>query len=240
MTGHKHSPGAASQGENYPPHLQEIISIYKKIIKGESTETPTISARNYEVQNNIIGSCAPIGNDTNAPHRFSTYKENERQGHDLVKRKKESKVSSTTSSLKAGAKTQDGNSKKKKMKHAVQSLVKEKSQKKANLDEAVLKLANSATAEEQADKEHLQFQKDKWAHKKGYLDSKLEAKYQYKREMAAENKERIVLQVLKEDRDVAVLKYKEESDETLKAIFLEDVHSTNKLYKSKLNDFMKK
>ena len=95
------------------------------------------------------------------------------------------------------------------MKHAVQRLVKEKSEKKANIDEAVLRLANSAVMEEQVNKEHLMFHKQKWEHNKEYIKSKLEAKYQYRKEVTVENKEGIVLQLLKEDCDTVIQKCKE-------------------------------
>ena len=56
--------------------------------------------------------------------------------------------------------------------------------------------------------------------------------------MAATEKQRIVLQLLKEDRDAAIEKYKNETDELLKDIFLEDVKNKNLLYKNKMKEFV--
>ena len=71
VTGHLHSPGEASEGEDYPPHLKELISLFKQVTKKDPMETNNISAMNYIIQNKTIGSCALIGQETIAPIRDS-------------------------------------------------------------------------------------------------------------------------------------------------------------------------
>ena len=47
VTGHSHSPGNAAEGEDYPPHLKELISLFKQVTKKDPTETTNISAKKY-------------------------------------------------------------------------------------------------------------------------------------------------------------------------------------------------
>ena len=44
---HAHSPGDANQGEDYPPHLVDVIALYEKSInQSEETCTPNVIALN--------------------------------------------------------------------------------------------------------------------------------------------------------------------------------------------------
>ena len=61
VTGHLNSPGEASEGEDYPPHLKLLISLFKQVTKKDPMDTNNISSINYVVQNKTVGSCAPIG-----------------------------------------------------------------------------------------------------------------------------------------------------------------------------------
>ena len=84
---HGHSPGDAVQGEDYPTHLLEIITLYNKVMnQAEDTATPTVSMDNYAVQDKLVGICTPVGIDTAASPRFSTRKQNKKSGLNLVER----------------------------------------------------------------------------------------------------------------------------------------------------------
>ena len=74
---HGHSPGDAIQGKDYPTHLLDIIALYEKVMnQAEDTATPTVSMKNYTVQDELVGICTPIGIDAAASPRFSTREQN--------------------------------------------------------------------------------------------------------------------------------------------------------------------
>ena len=125
------------------------------------------------------------------------------------------------------------------MKHSVQSVIEEKSQKKDDLNAAVLRLAKASETDEAVDREALAFKAKQWEEKKVYLETKLSAKYSYKKEQNDAEKERLVLQILKEDRDHAISLYKDEADTVLKEFFLEDVKTARELYRNKIKEFTK-
>ena len=116
------------------------------------------------------------------------------------------------------------------MKHSVQSVIEQKSQEKHDLDDAVMRLAKASETDKAIDREALVFKAKQWEEKNIYLESKMHAKYSYKKEQNEAEKECIVIQILNEDRDNAIQLYKDEANVTLKAIFLEDVKTTRELY----------
>ena len=63
------------------------------------------------------------------------------------------------------------------MKASVQSVIEEKSQKKQDLSDAVMKLAKVSKTDEAIDREALVFKAKQWEEKKIYLESKMHAKY---------------------------------------------------------------
>ena len=88
VPGHKHSPGDAGQGEEYPAHLVDVIKIYKKVLVISGDTTKSASKENYNVQMDIVGFKSPIGSDSRASARMSTREANGRSGHRLVERVK--------------------------------------------------------------------------------------------------------------------------------------------------------
>ena len=66
---HKHSPGDAEQGEDYPHHLKEVISLCAKLLQSAEGSNPNISKENYDMQDRIVGIDSPIGTKTTALSR---------------------------------------------------------------------------------------------------------------------------------------------------------------------------
>jgi hypothetical protein len=75
-----HSDGRASDGEEYPDHLKSTIELYVSLKEGDENadKNDSVSSKNRQVQNNVIGNPAPLGNDSNATPRDSTRAANER------------------------------------------------------------------------------------------------------------------------------------------------------------------
>lgn len=79
---HAHSGGPAAEGEQYPPHLNDLVKAWKTLKKGaeDTARSKTQSQLNRIVQDSVMGLRAPLGDDTNAKSRGSTQRENIQSG----------------------------------------------------------------------------------------------------------------------------------------------------------------
>jgi len=81
-----HSAGTASQGEEYPEHLKEMIILYKKVKEGCTVEdNPTMSEINLARQVSILPEVLPASNHKDVD-RHSSRAKNKKDKHDLVER----------------------------------------------------------------------------------------------------------------------------------------------------------
>ena len=70
-----------------------------------------------------------------------------------------------------------------------------------------MRLAKASETEEAVDREALAFKAKQWEEKNIYLESKMNAKYLYRKEQNEVEKECIIIQLLKEDRYNAIGMY---------------------------------
>ena len=166
MEGHKHSPGDAAQGEDYPIHLVASITTYNKLMSDVEENQPTVSQQNYKVQDAFVGIPSPIGNDTNAEARASTRDQNARAGINLVMRDKTAMAyPSPNSGLEDDNVNSPSKSKNKKAKFNVKDLISSTNQCRSDMSSAIIDLASS-TKKETASSEEIAFKKGIWDDKK--------------------------------------------------------------------------
>ena len=83
-----HSIGPGGDGEEYLPHLKQLLIFYQKIMKttvvGIAREISQ-SENNFVVQNEILNNVVPPAHDSNKP-RHSSHAKNLKEGHTLVVR----------------------------------------------------------------------------------------------------------------------------------------------------------
>ena len=235
VQGHKHSPGDAAQGEDYPAHLSTSISNYNKLMEGVEENPPTVSQENYKVQRTIVGITSPIGNDTNANTRTSTRGENAKLGINLVER---DKTSMPYISPYAGIENDKSpKSTSKKPKFNVKDIISSTNQCRSDMSSAIIDLASSAK-KGSTSSEEISFKKGMWEDKKQYMDRKLEEKYSYRKSKSRLQNTKMILDILKRDRDDTIIKYKEEEDKDLKMLYKNDYKNFASLYSNKLKQFV--
>ena len=90
FTVHNHSFTAAEDGESFPQHLRSLINCWIKLKSGaiDQASTKTQSQINRNVQNDIIGERAPLGNSLVGTARASTMAENKKRGVPIAERGK--------------------------------------------------------------------------------------------------------------------------------------------------------
>ena len=234
VSGHKHSPGDAGQGEEYPAHLVDVIKIYKKVLVSSEDTTKSASKENYNVQMDIVGFKSPIGSDSRASARMSTRETNGGSGHRLVERVKgksgsayhtpEGVLNEISGEATDKSKKKNKGSRKK-SKIDVKHLVSTSNESRADMAQAVTNLAEILKPEGDSNGE-IEFKKDVWEDKKSYRKMKHDSK-----------KEKAVLDMLKVDRDEAISNWRDESDKELKDFYKSEFKRLAALYTAKSNDY---
>ena len=178
MHTHAHSPGPANQGEDYPPHLRNVIGIYAELMKQPAeTATPTASAQNYSMQERIIGVASPIGLATCAPARFSTRDQNVCRGLNLVQRHKSGRAYVEESD--GGDLSPTKLPPKKSKKVDVREILANQNDSRNEMRSAIINLTSSMKPNE-VTAEELSFKKECWNNKKTFIQEKFRAKYTFR------------------------------------------------------------
>ena len=228
---HKHSPGDAEQGEDYPHHLKEVVALCAKLIQSAEVN-PNISKENYDMQDRIVGIDSPIGTKTTASPRGSTRDGNNKAGHQLVERVKDASAYSDVMECSPVPKLKTSNNKKK-PKTDVRGLIKKSNDSRSDMANAVIDLSKSCI-NEKTSKEELQFKKEVWNDKKLFQTEKMQIDHEYRTSKNSFQYDENVLKMLKSNRDDAISKYKNESDEEIKVLYKSDFTSLSKLYTDKM------
>ena len=200
VSGHKHSPGDADQGEEYPAHLVDVIKVYKKVLARAEDTNKSASKENYNVQMDIVGYKAPIGVDSTASALKSTREANGKSGHTLVERVKGKGGSAyhtpggvindiSGEATESSKKEKNG---RKKSKIDVKELISASNDSRSDMAKAVTNLAEMVKPTGASNGE-IEFKKDVWEDKKSYCKMKHDSK-----------KDKAVLDMLKADRDEAI------------------------------------
>lgn len=112
----KHSAQSSDQGELYPRQLVKIIQSWKKLKGGAEDLAKSLSqsAKNRDIQDEIIGSRIPMGNNSTAKPRASTVAAIRKNGQSIAPRGKDfpSSLSNLSSSGESACAESPGSKKK--------------------------------------------------------------------------------------------------------------------------------
>ena len=128
-------------------------------------------------------------------------------------------------------------SKNKKAKFNVKDLISSTNQCQSDMSSTIIDLASS-TKKTTASSEEIAFKKGIWDDKKNYMDKKLEEKQSHRQNKSRLETNKMMLDILKQDRDDAIGKYKEEDDPELKSLFKSDYKNFAALYSKQLKRFV--
>ena len=83
-----HSSGPGEDGEEYPPHLKQLLNFYEKIMKSanDSKCKTTQSEKNLVIQNEFLGNIVPPADRSSEKPRHSSRSRNLKEGHIVVER----------------------------------------------------------------------------------------------------------------------------------------------------------
>ena len=82
-----HSSGPGKNGEEYPPHLKQLLIYYQKITKVSSNDLikeQTQSERNLVIQNEVLKNSVLPAHSLVNKQRHSSRAKNQTEGHNLV------------------------------------------------------------------------------------------------------------------------------------------------------------
>ena len=237
--GHSHSPNDASSGEDYPEHLKKIIAEYKTFVASRQEETPNISAVNHTQQQQILGPTAPIGSDLNADERSSTRARNKANGHRLVDRNKNAPAySASAHSTSSEDLLTTPPTKKARRGSTAQSSMEsfgESRQVMAKALDGFTKCLGSNDGKTQ----ELVFKKEMWAEQQALSKTKLVEKYKFKNEKFEFEKNQATIMLLKNDKDEAEKKCREETCADMRELYRSEYVALSKLYIEKLKEIAK-
>ena len=128
-------------------------------------------------------------------------------------------------------------SKNKKSKFNVKDFISSTNQCRSDMSSAIIDLASN-TKKNSTSSEDISLKRDIWEDKKEYMDKKLQEKYSYRKVKSRLETNKMMLDILKQDRDDTITNYKEEDGEELKRMFKSDYINFARLYFTKLKQFV--